>query len=79
MTVDALQELACEAMEYKESMSNLTSINLTLSWSLTEAQETMLVLSKQLQVLQSQSKAKKPTTNKLAMEKKTRVKKSKSY
>ena len=30
-TTDALQALACEAMENKEAMANLTSINLTLS------------------------------------------------
>ena len=47
-TVDALQSLACAAMEDKESMAKLTSINLTLSQSLTQSQETMMVLSKQL-------------------------------
>ena len=46
--MDELQALACEAMEDKEAMANLTSINLTLLQSLTQAQETMLVLSKQL-------------------------------
>ena len=55
-TVDALQALACAAMEDKEAMANLTSINLTLSQSLTQAQETILVLSKQLQALQVQAK-----------------------
>ena len=30
-TADALQVLACAAMEEKEAMANLTSINLTLS------------------------------------------------
>ena len=45
-TADALQALACAAMEYKEAMANLTSINLTLSQSLIQPQETILVLSK---------------------------------
>ena len=36
-TVDVLQSLACAAMEDKEAMANLTSINLTLSQSLTQA------------------------------------------
>ena len=43
---DALQALACAAIEYKEAMANLTSTKLTLSQSLTQAQETILVLSK---------------------------------
>ena len=50
-TADALQALACAAMEDKEAMENLTSINLTLFQSLNQAQETILVLSKQLQAL----------------------------
>ena len=45
---DVLQALTCAAMEDKEAMANLTSINLTLLQSLTQAQETILVLSKQL-------------------------------
>ena len=36
-------------MKEKEAMVNLTSIYLTLSQSLTQAQETILVISKQLQ------------------------------
>ena len=39
-------------MEDKEAIENPTSINLTLSQSLTQAQEKILVLSKKLQVLQ---------------------------
>ena len=35
---DALQALACAAMEEKEALANLTSINPTLSQSLTHAQ-----------------------------------------
>ena len=35
-TADALQALACAAMEDKEAILNLTSINLTLSQSLTQ-------------------------------------------
>ena len=48
-TSDALQALACAAMEDKEAMANLTSIKLTLSQSLTQAQETLMVISTQLQ------------------------------
>ena len=55
-TLDALQALACAEMEDKEGMENLTSINLTGSQSLTQSQETILVLSKQLQALQVQTK-----------------------
>ena len=51
-TSDAMQSLACAAMEDKKAMSNLTSINLTLSHILNQSQETILVLSKQLQALQ---------------------------
>ena len=36
-TADALQALACTATEDTEAMVNLTSINLTLSQSLTQA------------------------------------------
>ena len=57
-TVDALLALACAAMEDKEAMTNLTSINLTLSQILTQAQESILMLSKELQALQVQTKAK---------------------
>ena len=51
ITVDALQALANATMEDKEEMSNLTSINLTLSQSLTQPQEPILVLSEHLQTL----------------------------
>ena len=51
MTVDALQALSNETMDDKKKISNLTSINLKLSKRLTKAQETILVLSKQLQKL----------------------------
>ena len=51
-TADALQALACAEMEDNEAMENLTTINLTLSQSLTQAQEKILVLSKKLQALQ---------------------------
>ena len=47
-TADELSALACAAMEDKEEMANLISINLTLSQSRNQAQETILVLSKQL-------------------------------
>ena len=72
MTADALEAFACAAMEDKESMANLTSINLTLSQSLTQAQEKMLVLSKQLQALQAQANSKTPTTDKQLVENNTR-------
>ena len=45
-TVDELQELACAAMEDKETMDDLTRINLPLSQILTQAHKTILVLSK---------------------------------
>ena len=51
MTVDAIQAIANETKEYKKSMENLRIINLTLSETLTQAQEAILVLSKQLQTL----------------------------
>ena len=61
-TADALKALACAAMEEKEAMANLTIINLTLSQSLTQAQETILVLFKKLQAIQVHTKEKKPST-----------------
>ena len=79
MNADALHALACSATENKDSMTNLTSINLTLYQILTKSQETILVTSKQLQDLQAQSKEKKPTTYKPEMDKNTRDKKSESY
>ena len=75
-TADTLQSLACTAMEDKEAMANLTSINLTLSQSLTQAQETMLGLSKQLQALQVHTKTKTPATNRSSLDQKTKDAKS---
>ena len=66
-TVDALQALACAAMEDKEVMANLTSINLTLLQILNQAQETILVLSKQLQALQVHTKAKTQSSKRTAL------------
>ena len=43
-------------------MAKLASINLTLSQILTQAQDKILVLSKQLQALQTQEKEKNPTS-----------------
>ena len=60
-------------------MANLTSINLTLSQSLTQSQETILVLSKQLHALQVQTKAKTPTTKITVLDKKTKDATSKCY
>ena len=74
-----LQELAYAAMEDKEAMANLTSINLTLPQSLTQAQETILVLSKQLQALQVHTKENTPSTNRTALDQKTKDAKSKCY
>ena len=68
--MDALQALACAAMEDKEAMANLASINLTLSQSLTQAQETILVLSNQLQALQVQTKINTPATKRISLDKK---------
>ena len=59
-------------------MDNLTNINLTLSQSLTQAQETVLVLSKQLQALQVRTK-KTPATNRTALYQKTKDAKLKCY
>ena len=75
-TTDALQALTCAVMEYKEAMENLTSINLTLSKSLTQAQEKMLVLSKQLQTLQVHTKANTASTNRTALYQKIKDAKS---
>ena len=71
-TTDALQALACAAMEDKEAMANLTLINLTLSQILTQAQETILVLSEQLQALQVYNKSKTPSTKRTALDQKTK-------
>ena len=51
MTADELQALEYAAIEDNEAMPNLTRINLTLYQSLTQAQETILLLSKNLQAL----------------------------
>ena len=74
-----LQALTLAAMEYKESMSNLISINLTLYHSLTQSQEKTLVLSKQINTLQAQSKSNKPTTYKPVLINNKRDNKSKMY
>ena len=60
-------------MEDNEAMANLTSTNLTLSQSLTQAQETILVLSKQLQALQVHTKAKTPSKKRTELDIKTRM------
>ena len=71
--VDVLQALTSEAVKDKEAMANLASINITLYQSLTKAQETMLVLSKQLKVLQVQTKTKTPDTKITALDKSPRI------
>ena len=58
-TADALQALPCASIEDKEEMANLTRINLNLYQILTQAQDTILVLSKQLRTLQTQAREKK--------------------
>ena len=52
-------------MEDTEAMSNLIRVNPTLSQKLTQAQETIFVLSKKLQALQVHTKTKKPALNTL--------------
>ena len=60
-------------------MVNLICINLTLSQSLMQAQDTIVVLSKQLQALQTQAKVKTPTSEIPVLDKKTKETKSKCY
>ena len=76
-TADVLKALACAEIEDKEAMANLTSINLTSSQILTQAQETVLMLSKELQALHVQTKKKTPATKRIARDKKTKDAKSK--
>ena len=78
-TTDALQALACAATEDKEAMEKLTRIKLILSHSPTQSQEKILVLSKQVQALQTQAKAKTPITEISVLDKKTKETKSKCY
>ena len=66
-------------MEEKEAMVNLTSINLTLSQSLTQAKETILVLSKQLQALQVHTNTNTPSIKRTALDQKTKDDKSNWY
>ena len=72
-TADALQALSCKAMECTEAIPNLTSINLKLSQRLNQAQETILVLSKQLQELKVHTKAKIQSTKRTAIDQKLRM------
>ena len=71
MTADALQSLSNMTIEDKKSMANLTSINLTLSKSLTHPQEKILSLSKNMQTLQAHMNTKKPATDNNKREKKS--------
>ena len=50
-------------------MENLISINLKLSHSINQAQEAILVLSKQIRILKAQMSSKKSATEKPATEK----------
>ena len=52
-------------------MVNLICINLTLSQSLMQAQDTIVVLSKQIQALQTQAKVKTPTSEIPVLDKNT--------
>ena len=70
MHVYALQALVNAKLKKNEAMSNLTRINLTLSQRLTPKNETILVLSKQLQEIQALTNSKKPATKKPATDKK---------
>ena len=79
MTVDALQALVSIKMKEKVAMENLTIINLALYQRLNQAQEEMLLLSKQMQTLQAQMNSKKPATEKTATEKKKSINKSNNY
>ena len=74
-----MQALACAAMEDKEAMVNLASINLTLSQSLTQAQEKILVLPKKLQALKVHTKENTPYTNRTVLDQKTKDAKLKCY
>ena len=65
-------------MEDKETMKNLTSINMTLSHSLNQEQEKSLVLSKKIQALQTHTNPKIPATEKPATHNKQYTEKSKS-
>ena len=78
-STDALQELACAAMEDKEAMANLNITSLPLSQSLTQAQETLFVLSKQLQALQVYTRSKTPATKIIELDNKTKDVKYKCY
>ena len=60
-------------------MANLTRINLTLSQILTQAQEKILVISKQLQELKTQAKANTTTIERPVPDKKTKEAKLKCY
>ena len=59
--------------EDKEAMANITSIKLTLSQSLTQAQVKILVLYKQLQALRVHTKTKTPATKITALDKKISI------
>ena len=65
---DALQVLSCAEMEDNQAIANLSRINLPFSQSLTQAQETILVLFKQLQALQVHPKTKTPATNRISLD-----------
>ena len=51
MMADAVQALTNATIENREAMANPTRINLTLSQSLTQSQEAILALYKNLQTL----------------------------
>ena len=71
-TMDSVRSLSCAAIKDNEEMANLISIYLTLSQSLTQPQEKMLGIYKQLQALHTKAKAKTPTSERLELEKNTK-------
>ena len=64
MMVYALKSFPNAIIEDTEAMTNLTIINLTLSKSLAQAQEKILMLYKNLQTLQVHINTEKPATYK---------------
>ena len=78
-TADALKALTFSAMEDKEAMAKLTSINLTLSQSLMKAQYTIMVISKQLQAFHTKTNTITRTKKRLVINNNTKENKLKCY
>ena len=75
---DSPKYLANGTTEYKDAMENLTSINLTLSQNLDQAQEAILALYKQMHAIQTHMNNKKTTTEKPVTDNNKRYNKSKN-